>query len=351
MRWKEADQFDSEFGTSLSAKTDVQRHTILVNHEIITALMNNPKGLRNVEVARMLRMDRKNIAFHLKKLLQSGYVMRRGGVQGRYFITDKIYKNPVLSSYLMGKSFVLNLLEKPNLILGDLKANPIQTDFATLFPYLVKKELGLPHVMFEFATKIGAYIMYTLIQAMNPSNQYLQGEKYMRKDLIIQEVVKYSIRSVVPELLSTFKDSIHMELESLIGDEKDPFGAFIDYQWTIPQFLLKKETIDELMHVYSALFPTMFSELEKLKKSLPRLMSAYEYHMEYLRMQEKFQKHCRHTYVDDVSQLFELDGKKYWTKYHKSKGKSTVHCVKCHHTTYRKFITNCYHKPYQKFLK
>ncbi len=208
LRWKNADDFDSEFGTDLSKKTDVQRHTILVNHEIITALMNNPKGLRNIEVARMVGMDRKNIGPYLKKLLQSGYVIRRSGFQGRYLITDKIYKNPILSSYLMGKSFVSNLLEKPNLILDGLKANPNPTDFATLFPYLVKEE-GLPRVMFEFATKIGAYIIYTLIQAMNPSNHYLQGEKYMRKDHIIQEVVRYSIRPVVPELLSDKVSQIH----------------------------------------------------------------------------------------------------------------------------------------------
>jgi hypothetical protein len=300
----------------------------------------------------MIGIYRKNLKLHLERLIEKGYVNKDDGFQAKYFLTDKIIKNPVLSCTLMAKSFALHLLGEPNLILSDLKLNPKLMDFRALLPYLEKEEFGLARVMFEFANQIGAYILYCLIQAMNQNNGILKGTKYLKKDDIVQEVVRLSIAPIVAELLSKFKDSIALELSSLKGNDEDSFGPLIDYEWSQPEFQLNKSVIKEISFVYSGLFPNMFRELEKIRKNIPFMMFAYDYHKEYLKMKECYQKQCNHIYVSQVFDLIEIEGRKIWMKYRKQENGNTIaHCIKCHHTTYEKHVNNCRDKSYVDFLK
>ena|GEM_PF-4483509 len=352
LKWKNSHEFESLFGIKLSEKRDLQRHVTIVEHSIMNVLQNNPNGLGIGVLAKMIGINRKNLKLHLRRLIERGYVKKDDGLRGKYFPTEKIIKNPILSSALMAKSFASHLLGEPNLILSNLKLNPKLIDFRALLPYLEKEEFGLPRVMFEFANQIGAYILYCLIQAMNQDNKILKGTKYLKKDSIIQEIVKYSIVPIVAELLSKFKDAIRMELSSLKGNDEDHFGPFIDYGWSQPEFQLNKSIIKEISFVYSGLFPNMFRELEKIREKLPFLMFAYDKHREYLRMQDAYQKNCEHLYVTNVFRMLETENKKIWTKYSKQKnGKTIVHCIKCHDTTYEKHVKNCQDKSYENFLK
>jgi hypothetical protein len=352
LKWKNNDEFEGQFGVSLNEKSDLQRHRTIVEYDTMNVLQNNPNGLGIGVLAKMIGIDSKNLTLHLRRLIERGYVKKDDGLRGKYFATEKIIKNPVLSSSLMAKSFASHLLGEPNLILSDLKLNPKLIDFRALLPYLEKEEFGLPRVMFEFANQIGAYILYCLIQAMNQDNKILKGTKYVKKDSIIQDVIMYSIIPIVAELLSKFKDSIRMELSSLKGNDEDPFGPFIDYGWSQPEFQLNKSVIDEISFVYSGLFPNMFCELEKIREKLPFLMFAYDKHREYLRMQDAYQKNCKHTYVEQVSRLLiDDDGRKFWSKFYEKGAKTVVHCVNCHHTTHKKSVTSSENESYQSLLK
>lgn len=352
LKWQSSDEFQSQFGVSISDKTDLQRHVTLVEYSIMNVLQKNPKGLSIGVLSKIVGINRKNLKLHLKRLSEGGYVNKNDGLRGKYVPTGKIIKDPVLSSILMAKSFASHLLGEPSLILSDLKLNPNLIDFRALLPYFEKEEFGLPRVMFEFASQIGAYILYCLIQAMNQDNNILKETKYLKKDSTIQEVVKLSIIPIVTELLSKFKDTIRIELSSLKGSYEDPFGQFIDYGMNQPEFQLTRNVIEEVSLVYSGLFPNMFRELEKIKKNLPFLMFAYDYHKEFLKMKESYQKNCKHVYVSQVVDLLEIEGRKIWMKYRKQKnGKTIVHCINCHHTTYEKHAKYCQDKSYENFLK
>jgi hypothetical protein len=352
LKWKDSQEFESLFGINLSEKRDLHRHITIVEYSIMNVLQSNPKGVGIGVLGKMVGIYRANLKLHLKRLIERGYVKKDDGLRGKYFPTEKIIRNPVLSSVLMAKSFASHLLGEPSLILSDLKINPNQIDFRALLPSFEKEEFGLFRVMFEFASQIGAYILYFLIQAMNKNNNILKESKYLKKDSAIQEVVKLSIAPIVTELLSKFKDTIRIELSSLKGSDEDPFGPFIDYGMSQPEFQLPRNVIDEVSFVYSSLFPNLFRELEKIRKKLPFLMLAYDYHKEYLKMNQSYQKNCKHVYVSQVFDFLEIEGRKTWMKYCKQEnGRTIVHCIKCHHTTYEKYVKNCQDKSYENFLK
>ncbi len=64
-------------------------------------------------------------------------------------------------------------------------------------------------------------------------------------------------------------------------------------------------------HRYDSLYPTMYRELEKSRKNLPYEVQKYNYHIEYLDMQHKYQKGCKHCYVNNFPRLIESDGNKF----------------------------------------
>jgi len=351
LKWESSDEFESKFGVKLSDRRDLERHRIIVEHRIMNMLKNNPSGLGIGRLAKGVGIDRKNLKLHLNRLIENGYVMKKDDVRGKYAATDKIFKNPILSSIFMAVSFSSDLLGKPKLILNDLKLDSSLQYSTTLLSYIQKAEYGLPRVIYEFAAQIGAFITYSLIQAMNPANKNIEEAQYLNKDEIIQASFRYSINTILPELMPKFKDSIRMELHSLDGDEKDPFGPFFDYGWSIPQFQLKKEVVDELILVFSSLFPVLYSELEKTRKKHPRVMQAVEFHTNHLQMQEQYQHTCKHRYVDDVSRLMESKRGNYWTKWRENGDMTTVHCVNCHHTCYRKDVSSFESKSYESLLR
>jgi predicted transcriptional regulator len=352
LKWKSSSEIDSELEVKLERESDVERHKIIVDHKIMNVLINNPNGIGTSELAKKVGIDRSNIPSYLNKLIKNGFATRGPGLHGKYYPTDKIFKNHLLSSQFMGEMFVSQLLGEQNLVLRDVPVSADNVDFRVFLPYLQREEFGLLRTIFEFVNTLGAYMTYVLIQAMNPENKYLQSTKYVKKDTVVQYWVKISIDAVIRNILSKFKDSIRMELNSLVGKDDDLFGPFIDYGTGLPQFQLKKKVIDELLQAYSRLYPRMFGELEKLGEKVPLYMELYMEHKEYLKLQEDYQRTCEHRYIEKVSRLIiEDDGRKFWTRYYEKGGKTIVHCVFCHHTTYKKFVTNSENKSYQSFLK
>src|SRR5438093_12369364 len=114
LKWENADEYDSQFGINLSEESDVERHKIIVNHKIMNLLLLNPNGLGIRLLAKLVGIDRKNLKSYLRRLIEIGYVKKNDGLRGKYFASEKIIKNPILSSALMAESFDSDLLGKPN---------------------------------------------------------------------------------------------------------------------------------------------------------------------------------------------------------------------------------------------
>src|SRR6266498_1456083 len=129
LKWKPSSEIDSELKIKLGTESDVERHKIIVEYKIMNVLINNPNGIRTLEIAKMVGIDRSNIASYLNKLVKTGFVKKGSGLQGKYYPTDKISKNLLLSSQFIGELFVSKLLEKPNLVLRDVPVTADDVDF------------------------------------------------------------------------------------------------------------------------------------------------------------------------------------------------------------------------------
>ncbi len=237
-----------------------------------------------------------------------------------------------LSASLLGDAFSSELLGQPNLIFRHRQQTSDYSDFSTFLPYFKKGKFGLQRAIFEFVNKVGAYFTYILIRALSAENKDLKDLNFLPWDKITQDWVSMSINPIIRNLLLELKDCVKSELDTLVGDENEPYRLLLEYEWNTPQFQLKKEVIDEMSSAYGTLYPTMYRELEKLRKNLPYEVQKNKNHIEHLDMQVKYQNSCTHCYENNVPRLIESDGTKFWTIY----GPSVYHCKKCHHTMSRK---------------
>ena len=71
------------------------------------------------------------------------------------------------------------------------------------------KTLVLNGLSLSFSNKIGAFITYILIHAMNLRNEHIirSDETDLDRDALVQEWTKNAVLSIIPFLLVKFKDS------------------------------------------------------------------------------------------------------------------------------------------------
>jgi hypothetical protein len=145
-------------------------------------------------------------------------IIRAPGKHGRYFQIVNVYQNTILAASIFSKAAISKLnLEN---------ASTYSEDY---FSFKSGEESGLEKALFEFSNKIGAFITYVLIQAMNPRNEDIirSEEKDLDRDALVQEWTKNAILTIVPFLLGAFKDAIFLDLDSI--KPSDLFPTSIKY--------------------------------------------------------------------------------------------------------------------------
>ena len=114
----------------------------------------------------------------------------------------------------------------------------------------------LEALLFELSNRIGGFITYILIQAMNPNNigKIIKSkEKSIEKDSLIDEWIHKAISSVIPFLGRNFKDSVYKAL----GKFPTSYEKRIKYMSKRPFLKFDKKMANESDNAFARLYPLL----------------------------------------------------------------------------------------------
>jgi predicted transcriptional regulator len=288
-------------------------------------------GISKTDVCKDARIDRKNATKYLVELLSEGLIQKSDGKQGKYFATAKIFDDVTLNAKFLGSLFsqklLLNRYHLPQ------STEWIQTlrqsnfvDFSHV-PHLRPgvsdlEPLGLLQTLFELSNTIGGYVLFILIQAMNPTNKILRikGET---DDEIIEAWTTESISNIVEMLLPAFKHRIRPHILKNLISKADPYGGLIDYILKEPFYQLPERVINQLQTIFKVLYPLLYFDLDKIFAHVPKEIEADRLFWEYEYIAKKRQASCVHE-PQEVHD-YDLNGQRMSNRF-------VMHCRRCHKT-------------------
>jgi hypothetical protein len=149
----------------------------------------------------------------------------------------------LLNATLFGDDFRFRLLDKKqDLVL----CHQIITDFnlgkqidctsyISLYKPMFTRKHKLEHTIFEFSNRIGAFITYALIQAMNPDNNKTSLST-KGQDEIVKKWAQNSIYNVLPFLVKDINDVVYRTIDQYPRGYEEQV-KFMDRR---PRFVLDK---------------------------------------------------------------------------------------------------------------
>ena len=230
---------------------------------LIYLINSHPEGKSTSELAEYTKLDRDTIHEHGVFLSKQGLVIKKGGKQGKYYLTNKVSDDPGLRAYWFSHRAMQNFwsmnAHKNNsfckLNYGDHNGD-----------YLDRESL------FVFANNIGAYITYVLLEAARPKKKTilnLRATEGSRKFMVIDNSNDETTRKWIEKSVNPL--SILNEFEKLqcvkrglrrFTDATDPLD---------PSFLIHKmneENFKKLTKAFANTFPHAFEKLETIRKQL-----------------------------------------------------------------------------------
>jgi predicted transcriptional regulator len=256
-------------------------------------------GISHKQLAQIADLDRKSLRKYTQHLMKNGKI-RRDGIYGKYFLTDEAYKDPLLNATLFGDKFRFTLLgKKENLVLCNqiitdfvLKKQIDCTTYTRLYKPMFTNKDSLEHALFEFSNRVGAFIIYALIQAMNPNNNKMSLST-KAQDEIVKKWADNCISAILPFLLNSFNNFVYMAIHQYPSDPDKEDNGFIHKS---PKLVLKESTITEQLTAFRRLYPRLDYELNEMIVEMPKALENHKEYVKELRKRQKRQQSCEHVY-------------------------------------------------------
>lgn len=261
-------------------------------------------GISHHKLADLFHLHIKSLRVYTQNLLKKGLIKREGnGHHGKYVPTRKLpYSDLLLRASLFGDEFkhLLNAAGPPRFCVlyeyngycGPTRIfhkppnniNPVDAtdvDFTTYTKYYEPKFMEddrLERILFESSNRIGALIIYAIIQAMNLANDEMQSLSKREQNQFISDWVHTCISQVVPYLVFYFKDSAYRSMYPRMENPE------------------KKIQTSELSKSFEKLYPYVSHELRKSLDKLPKSLEGYKKQIETLGKESEMQINCKHQF-------------------------------------------------------
>jgi hypothetical protein len=283
-------------------------------------------GIRHIKLASLVGLSRRRLQHYIQILIKNGRI-KRDGLKGPYFPAHDFYRDPIIDAKLFGSNFESLFLSRSGQIAFNqslqypiFSTNPNTLtqhhfeNFASTKKYFdIKFSLNdmLEYQIFEFSNRLGAAIIYSIIQGLNSDNfpkspsviltPSFQNQLSMR---YIDEAITHIIQILPQRFRQFFQYSLKTEFP---GNGKPPDEVQIRYDPVIPY---DKETIRLLLKAFSRVYPLLTFEFEKLrgrpfiyKKYVGNTSIHIEQHkkkIDQLHKNLEKQKKCRHEFKKPV---------------------------------------------------
>ena len=278
-------------------------------HEILMAIRISGimGGISHKKLARAVRLDPKNLRHHIKILTKKGLVIKGKGLHGKYFPAEELYKDPILTANLLGRSLNRLLRSKKDIILTkkkelvfhkndhpyfrkEKKGQKIKVDTEVReYDFTEYKNLYLPLFtgkteteknLFEFSNRIGGFVTRTLIEAMNKENYNDKITDLTEQQVMTQEYISKTMSTFVPSLIPAFIDLINNNVATL-----DPDKCLFD-----------DKIIRRLEHAFSNVYPLLGYEFKEIVDNMSYTKESYERFTRELHNKMELRKKCEHEY-------------------------------------------------------
>ena len=216
---------------------------------------SEPDGKTSGELVKNTGLHRDSIRLACNSLTRENLIVRSGGKLGKYHLVSKIFEeDPGLNAFLSGTAITnkfYELTEYPTCI-NNIFCNTIfcQEKWKSE-DYDNPDNLVDEVYIFEFALRLGAVIIYQLIQAV----RFSQLHKYSttaENNLLI----KYIENAVRPLLLIRIFRKLFPVSRRLNTDSDEGLTLFLD---------LQDNKLDDLMRIFRNTFPDLFVGLENIR--------------------------------------------------------------------------------------
>ena len=313
---------------------------------------SEPIGIRVSHIAGNIGKDRTLVTRYCKRLEDIDYIYRKNK-QAPYHLTDKAFSYPRLHAFSFGIQAIRNIRHLTKWICEDSKfcnddfcrriisnnigSNIFRSDASATniksakeclaetqkalkkgdIPLaldqltLIDKELSLSSIqcdeqlidqlnLFEFANRIGALIVYILIEAVRPKKLLSHNDDLLRTDIppikgkykqqISRDWVDNAIKPtkilwefgqiwMVKRGLAIFNripinKTLNPEVQRhLIGKQEDlrQYSPQDPY-WSL--FEMDEENFDKLVSIFKSVYPNIFVEFEHLRRKLPSELAS-----------------------------------------------------------------------------
>jgi hypothetical protein len=181
----------------------------------------------------------------------------------------------------------------------------------SLYKPMFTTEDEIERALFEFSNRVGAFITYALIQAMNPENNKMSLST-RGQDEIVKKWAQNSISRILPFLVKNFNDFVYRA----IGQYTHGYDEQVRFMDKSPRFVLDESTISRLLTASGRLYPRLGYEFDKMIMNLPEALENYKRFIEDMREKRKQQQSCEHVYKEPEMTLYGYYGKQ---------------CAKCHY--------------------
>jgi hypothetical protein len=129
----------------------------------------------NTELMKDTGLSKDTIIEHTKRMKNNGLI-NKTGKKGKWYLTNDAYQYPKLRATLFRKKAMTKILKenlsirkKPNFLSGDNKNSPINLDSDRDHKSSQKQDIIIQQQLFRFASKVGCYIVYCFITAIEPN--------------------------------------------------------------------------------------------------------------------------------------------------------------------------------------
>lgn len=238
-----------------------------------------------------------------KKLERKGQIKIITEGRTTMYVTanQQLYKDVNLAAFIVGGSAGRELIEKQVPVIHNEKFIYPAVEYNNKRYFEAKFSEGQEDIecfLFERSVRIGAFIIYSIIQAMHPNNKLTNSTKEYaidekQRDRLIQEWIRHALSSIQPFILKEFKKT----LDIITGQYPRSYDAHVEYLKKRPHYILDKETANMLTEAFARVYPSINRRLDQIISNLHHeLKTEKEFVNRVLHERPKQQEGCQHEY-------------------------------------------------------
>lgn len=226
-----------------------------------------PEGLSQRDLSKVANMHRETISIHISKLISEGLVVREHR-RGKYRLTERTLGNYSLKARMYSESALSAVT---------MQEMPLQKRQLEDLVAKVNKDAS---EIFEFANKIGAFMIYQFIEGIrigaDPQyNRIVYGKRHSDQNRLPELWASTAAR---PEKMLWYFKQLKCVAEGIRSHDKVAPNARpprLIGDNTMFYYYLSHEQITRLREAFRIAYPYLFAELERFRNELPNRIQAY----------------------------------------------------------------------------